>query len=676
MSVNKLLLEEAIEDSPQTHNFLTVFEEDAGLVRQYTEEFHGYCQQIQKAQADLASATHGLAQLMKKYSAIRFPLEKEDSYMTTTFPLLAEYMDEISTMQQILASQISDTLIYPINRFLSADLEELSQLQNLYKMVSDEHELAVQKHMKLAKRCSEKQRVEAVEEVFQMRKKQHKTALHYFSAMNLMQHKRQFVFLEAIAGHLQAHLSFFKIGSDYIEKQELETVHSNTKGLLLCGQRELDLERTRTSDLVGSIEESCSDAVYQPEPLAPPASPSSHSQHARASNPHLAHKSGYLMLRSRAGLLQTRWDREFFFTQTGNLMRQGRRDVAGCLLIDLAEPGIYAEPCDADDRRHVFQIGGPAGRKPIVLQAENEIDRDEWITAITNIVVSGGGYTKDTCASPISTAQQSQSQASPSVQSQHSQELPNKEKSASSAASKDVAQAGGFDDSWFDRVPIQFDLPHLTEAEEKSAALFDQQLTVVDSKFSVNYSVRFTGSMEVPGDRGDALVARTIRQILTARAVHNIFKSTDYNLIVSDRGIWLIEPQSKLIRCEFLLEDISFWASHAENTRLLGLICRSRAVDDGNLFACFTFECDSAAEQVCASIRQATRIAYQAFVSRKSEADKKKSKEMDEAALLLSNINRLPDMTPTSEEAPSAQSAATQPPVTESESDEQQQPAA
>ena len=51
--------------------------------------------------------------------------------------------------------------------------------------------------------------------------------------------------------------------------------------------------------------------------------------------------------------------------------------VAGSLLVDLNETGVQAEVVDCDDRRHVFHVVCVGNRKSIIMQAENERERNE-----------------------------------------------------------------------------------------------------------------------------------------------------------------------------------------------------------------------------------------------------------------------------------------------------------
>lgn len=56
---------------------------------------------------------------------------------------------------------------------------------------------------------------------------------------------------------------------------------------------------------------------------------------------------------------------------------------------------------------------------------------------------------------------------------------------------------------------------------------------VTDSILHQLFIVRFLGSMEVKSDDHPDVVYETMRQILAARAIHNIFRMTESHLLVT-----------------------------------------------------------------------------------------------------------------------------------------------
>lgn len=76
---------------------------------------------------------------------------------------------------------------------------------------------------------------------------------------------------------------------------------------------------------------------------------------------------------SKTGLVSSSWERRYFFTQGGNLMQQGRGEVAGGLVTDLDNCSVMAVDCD--DRRFCFQVTSFDGKKWVAECFRRTFDR-------------------------------------------------------------------------------------------------------------------------------------------------------------------------------------------------------------------------------------------------------------------------------------------------------------
>lgn len=188
------------------------------------------------------------------------------------------------------------------------------------------------------KERNDKVKYEVTEDVYTSRKKQHQTMMHYFCALNTLQYKKKIALLEPLLGYMQAQISFFKMGSENLNGQ-LEEFLANIGTSVQNVRREMDGDVETMQQTIEDLEVA-SDPLYLPDP-DPTKFPI---------NRNLTRKAGYLNARNKTGLVSSTWDRQFYFTQGGNLMSQARGDVAGGLAMDIDNCSVMAVDCE--DRRY------------------------------------------------------------------------------------------------------------------------------------------------------------------------------------------------------------------------------------------------------------------------------------------------------------------------------------
>ncbi len=140
-----------------------------------------------------------------------------------------------------------------------------------------------------------------------------------------------------------------------------------------------------------------------------------------------------------------------------------------------------------------------------------------------------------------------------------------------------------------------------------------------------SFKVRFLGSMAVKSDKGNEYINETIRQVMATRAEQNVFKLSEYNLVVNVDALNLfkmpnvdqstqssLHNEEDLLAVQFDLTDLAFWSSHKDNERLFGFIIKEKNFK----FLCHVFESDINSALICESITKATQLAYQLLVVR------------------------------------------------------------
>uniref|UniRef100_A0A671QDW0 DCC-interacting protein 13-alpha n=1 Tax=Sinocyclocheilus anshuiensis TaxID=1608454 RepID=A0A671QDW0_9TELE len=620
--IDTLPLEETLEDSPQTRSLLGVFEEDTAAVSSYFSQLFKAMQRIYDAQNELSAATHLTSKLLKDYEKQRFPLGGDDEVMSSTLQQFAKVIDELSSCHAILSTQLADAMMFPITQFQERDLREIVILKEVFQIASDDHDTAVNRYSRLSKRKeNEKVKNEVMEDVYTSRKKQHETIMHYFASLNMLQYKKKIALLEPLLGYMQAQISFFKLGSENLT-QQWEEFLTNIGTSVQNVRREMDSNAEATEQTIQDLK-TASDPLYMPDP----------DPNKIPVNRNLTRKAGYLNTRYKTGLVSSTWERQYFFTQGGNLMSQLRGDVAGGLVMDIDNCSVMAVDCD--DRRFCFQITVFDGKKAVILQAESRKDCEEWIATINNI--SKRIYFSENPEEIAARVNQSALEAvtpSPSFQQRHESFRPSTQGRPKTGRSGSQCSAGSespalsslsLDSLVAPDTPIQFDIISPVSEEHTSQAKSGAQGRTnpfgesggskseegEDSILHQLFIVRFLGSMEVKATESADVIYETMRQILVARAIHNIFRMTESHLLVTCECLKLIDPQTQVTRLRFPLSSVVLCASHQENKRLFGFVLKTAGgQEDGRpVTVCYVFESNNDGEKICDSVGLAKQIA-------------------------------------------------------------------
>uniref|UniRef100_A0A3Q3CFW7 Adaptor protein, phosphotyrosine interaction, PH domain and leucine zipper containing 1 n=1 Tax=Haplochromis burtoni TaxID=8153 RepID=A0A3Q3CFW7_HAPBU len=618
--IEKLPIEETLEDSPQTRSLLGVFEEDTAAISNYCTQLYQAMQRIYDAQNELSAATHLTSRLLKEYDKQRFPLGGDDEVMSSTLQQFAKVIDELSSCHAVLSTQLADAMMFPITQFKEARYILLLKIFSV--SLCADHDVAINRYSRLSKRReNDKLRAEVVEDVYTSRKKQHQTMMHYFCSLNTLQYKKKTALLEPLLGYMQAQISFFKLGSENLTQQWEEflgTIGTSVQNV----RREMEEEVGQMQQTIQEMERAC-DALYAPCDPDPAHSPVSRN---------LTRKQGYLYIRNKTGLVSSSWERQYFFTQGGNLMQQGRGEVAGGLVTDLDNSSVMAVDCD--DRRFCFQVLFYSSLL-IFTSCWQELAARVNQSALEAVTPSPSFQQRHESMRPTSKGRTGRASSISSVGSEPSPAL--------SVLSLDALVAP--------ETPIQFDIISPVSEENSGQSKTAPQSsrrsnpfgesgesTAEDSEDSILHQlfiVRFLGSMEVKTAESADVISETMRQILAARAIHNIFRMTESHLLVTCDCLKLIDPQTQVTRLRFPLSTVVQCLSHQDNKRLFGFVLQSASGRSDSRAMCYIFESNNDGEKICDSIGLAKQIALHSEMDRKAvekkkEEDKAKEKQKEE----------------------------------------------
>uniref|UniRef100_A0AAZ3QBL1 Adaptor protein, phosphotyrosine interaction, PH domain and leucine zipper containing 2 n=1 Tax=Oncorhynchus tshawytscha TaxID=74940 RepID=A0AAZ3QBL1_ONCTS len=569
-----------------TRSLLSVFEEDAGTLTDYTNQLLQSMQRVYGAQSEMGLATEQLSRQLLEYEKQNFALGKGDEEVISTLQQFAKTVGELNTLHSELATQMADRMIFPMIQFREKDLT-----------VGITHRLPKKKE-------NEKVKAELVGEVAYSRRKQHQASMQYYCALNALQYRKRVAMLEPMLGYTQAQINFYKKGIDLVSKKMdsfLGSVSSMTQNIQAQLDSEAEAMRMTQRELL-----SMEDTVYMPDRDPAPV------------NRTLIQKAGYLNIRNKTGLVTTAWDRLYFFTQGGNLMCQPRGAVAGGMVLDLDNSSVMAVECE--DRRYCFQITSPNGKTSMILQAESKREYEEWICTLNNI--SRQIYLTDNPEAVAIRLNQTAIQAVTPITSfeKRGEGSPNPDRLASIMQRKHLtSSAPEPEDLIVPGTPIQFDimLP-ASEFQDQNRAGGrrtnpfgetddDRSPESDDSLLQQVFAVRFLGSMAVRSGQTQEVIYEAMRQVLAARAIHNIFRTTESHLMVTSSCLRLIDPQTQVTRIGFQLQEVTQFVAHQENGRLMGFVVEGRdwSEDDEEgepSFSAFVFESNTEGDKICYTI--------------------------------------------------------------------------
>uniref|UniRef100_A0A7N6FCM7 PID domain-containing protein n=1 Tax=Anabas testudineus TaxID=64144 RepID=A0A7N6FCM7_ANATE len=561
-------------------NLQIVFEEDAGMLTDYTNQLLQSMQRVFGAQSEMGLATEQLSKQLLEYEKKNFALGKGDEEVITTLQSFAKTVGELNSLHSELANQMADSMVFPLIQFREKDLTAMACSYYLILMsilsFPTEHEAAMVKYSRLPKKKeNEKLKADLVKEVAYTRRKQHQASLQYYCALNALQYRKRVAMLEPMLGYTQAQISFFKKGIELVSKKMDSFLNSVSK-MTQSIQAQLDVEaeamRVSQRELL-SVE----DTVYMPDKDAEPV------------NRTLIQKAGYLNIRNKTGLVTTAWDRLYFFTQGGNLMCQPRGAVAGGMVLDLDNSSVMAVDCE--DRRYCFQITSPSGKTQIYLT-----DNPEAVAIRLN-------QSAIQAVTPITSFEKRQ-EGSPNPDRSG---IGGSQKTGSAPEPEDLIAPG---------TPIQFDI--MLPASEfldqnRAGGRRTNPFGETDDDYSLLqqvFAVRFLGSMAVRCGNNQEVIYEAMRQVLAARAIHNIFRTTESHLMITSSSLRLIDPQTQVTRISV---KVCQFVAHQENGRLMGFVVESKDWSDGDeegesSFSAFIFESNTEGEKICYTISLAKDI--------------------------------------------------------------------
>eukprot|EP00117_Sycon_ciliatum_P044782 scpid27658/ scgid32254/ DCC-interacting protein 13-alpha; Adapter protein containing PH domain, PTB domain and leucine zipper motif 1 len=374
----RIHLNDALEDTPKTRALISEFEQGTLALHDFTVTLLTNCRIVADLQAQMTKATGNLANHLSEGKNLVFA--QKNPFLGTALDQLGESMQQLQSWQDMLHIQIQEAVMQPLNTFFQEELINVEKTKETYSGAVQDHENAMSRYSRVSKKKeTEKNRFEANADLYTARKKYHQVAMQYYSTLNLLQSKQSYSVLDPLINLMHAQLSYFKMGHEILT-EEVAKFLTTLSVQAQKDRSEHNIENRKLSSLREKIEQEYS-SRYNPDP--DPSDPFSDVQPADRS---LKEKAGYLYTKNvKPGPSRGQWERAYFHTDNGMLMCQlpDTKTAEPTMLLD---PSARAGTLDCDDRRYCFQVVSSHTKEPILLQAENDVTREEWVSTILNIV--------------------------------------------------------------------------------------------------------------------------------------------------------------------------------------------------------------------------------------------------------------------------------------------------
>ncbi|CAG0885920.1 unnamed protein product [Cyprideis torosa] len=509
------------------------------------------------------------------------------------------------------------------------------------------------------------------EEVYALRKSHHDASLRYFCRLNEVQLQKKLALLKPFMGFLYAMRNLGALTHEAFADQDFSAFIPILESGVQSVESELKRNHQTSAERIHSLAKVSEPSYHVHTPYTPLMN------RATESGPSSERVGGYLFIRSKMLGLVPQWERSYCFIQGQSLLAFHRGESAGHLLLEL-EPGTTVFPTEVDDRRYTIQVKSPVDNRIVYMQALNELEQTFWIEALRQIVAEArvsrpreeGALAKSPPQSPAPSKDEGFGKTASSIlhgvghylfdfggvilaQNLHSLwwrspcwadkfTLPSL---SPTHQTKDSAPHLPLD------TPIIFDFAALHEKAKPERlssqssqtgageASSDPKSSVGELMSSASYyeafSVRFLGAVHLAEFRAaEETLMLVARQILNSRKEFGVHEKLEILLLVTSSHVKLLEPSTQIVRYSMPLVTVLVALPFKMGEKwFLGIAAHI----PGSLphpVACLILEQDEGADDAAYAIRNASKAAREIYAKKKKEE-----------ALLLANIQNIPDKT-------------------------------
>eukprot|EP01018_Ginkgo_biloba_P011312 Gb_13251 [translate_table: standard] len=425
-----------LDDSPMFRKQVQVSEENAEALRDRCQKFYKGCRKYTEGLGEAYDGDIAFASCLEMFGGGH----DDPISVAVGGPVMTKFtiaLREIGTYKEVLRSQVEHMLNDRLMQFVNVDLQDVKEVRKRFDKATLHYDQVREKFMSLRKGTKLDIVAEAEEDLRNARSAFEQARFNLVTALSNIESKKKFEFLEAVSGTMDAHLRYFKQGYELLHQME-PYIHQVLTYAQQSRER-TNYEQTalaeRMQEFRRQIEQESQRSFSDVE-----ASPSGDGIQAVGRSSHKmieavmqstakgkvqTIKQGYLLKRSSN--LRGDWKRRFFVLDSRGMLYYYRKQwgkpvgaanqhsvqraphssehVTGLLgrllssqhgapqddstvthhTVNLLTSTIKVD-AEQTDLRFCFRIISPL--KNYTLQAENAIDRMDWIDKITAVIAS------------------------------------------------------------------------------------------------------------------------------------------------------------------------------------------------------------------------------------------------------------------------------------------------
>ncbi|XP_042403238.1 ADP-ribosylation factor GTPase-activating protein AGD2-like isoform X1 [Zingiber officinale] len=390
-----------LEDSP-------MFKKQIHSLEHTTDELKDRCQKLHKGckkfMASIGEAYHGDLSFADSLEA--FGAGHDDpSSIAIGGPVMSKFITafrELGSYKELLRTQVEHMLSNRLMQFINVDIQNAKECRRRFDKASAGYDQAREKFMSLKKGARVDIVAELEENLHNNKSAFERCRFNLVNALSNIEAKKKFEFLESISAVMDAHMRYFKQGYELLSQMEpfihqVLTYTQHSKEIVNVEQDKLEkrIQQFRTQSELASLRPSSNmEATTSGDGIHVSGSNSYKNiedlMQSTANGKVQIIKQGYLLKRSSS--LRADWKRRFFVLDSHGTLyyyidkwnkQQGDDNLFHTVDLRTSTIKIDAEQIDL---RFCFRIISPV--KSFILQAENEVDRMEWVEKIKGVIAS------------------------------------------------------------------------------------------------------------------------------------------------------------------------------------------------------------------------------------------------------------------------------------------------